>query len=172
MLFKFLKLFGLDVPAQMEAAKASLDLRLEDAKDGFTRMAVQAAVIAALFAFAAIAGAMALGVALFALYQGTAEEAGVYAGLGAVGAPSLWWQPSSQSSPQSGADPFVGLRSGPMPLPQQARPSIPEVCPLRRMGVQRSLVRFWIPRTLQCRRPQRHPSAISWSLWPSSCRRS
>jgi hypothetical protein len=27
MLFKFLKLFGLDVPAKMEAAKASLDLR-------------------------------------------------------------------------------------------------------------------------------------------------
>jgi hypothetical protein len=49
-------------------------------------MAVQAAVIAALLAFAAIAGAMALGVALIALYQWTAEEAGVYAGLGALGA--------------------------------------------------------------------------------------
>ena len=45
-------------------------------------MAVQAAVIAALLAFAAFAGAMALGVALIALYQWTAEEAGVYAGLG------------------------------------------------------------------------------------------
>jgi len=86
MLFKFLKLFGLDVPANMEAAKASLDLRFEHAKDDFTRMAVQAAVIAALLAFAAFAGAMALGVALIALYQWTAEEAGVYAGLGAVGA--------------------------------------------------------------------------------------
>ena len=86
MLFKFLKLFGLDVAAKMEAAKASLDLRFEHAKDDFTRMAVQAAVIAALLAFAAIAGAMALGVALIALYQWTAEEAGVYAGLGAVGA--------------------------------------------------------------------------------------
>jgi hypothetical protein len=89
MLFKFLTLFGLDVPANMEAAKASLDLRFEHAKDDFTRMAVPAAVIAALLAFAAIAGAMALGVALIALYQWTAEEAGVYAGLGAVGAGGL-----------------------------------------------------------------------------------
>jgi hypothetical protein len=69
MLFKFLKLFGLDVPSKMEAAKASLGLRFEYAKDDFTRMAVQAAVIAALLVFAEIAGAMALGVALFALYQ-------------------------------------------------------------------------------------------------------
>jgi hypothetical protein len=46
-------------------------------------------VIAALLAFAAIAGAMALGVALIALYQWTAEEAGVYAGLGAAGAGGL-----------------------------------------------------------------------------------
>ena len=37
MLFKFLKMFGLDVPANMEAAKASLDLRFEHAKDDFTQ---------------------------------------------------------------------------------------------------------------------------------------
>lgn len=84
MLFKFLKLFGLDVAAKTEAAKASLDLRFEHAKEEFTRMAVQVAVIAALLAFAAIAGAMALAVALIALYQWTAAEAGIYAGLGAV----------------------------------------------------------------------------------------
>jgi hypothetical protein len=100
MLFKFLKLFGLDVPAMMNSVKAGLDLRFEHAKDGFTRMAVQAAVIAALFVFAAIAGAMAGGVALIALYQWTAEEAGVYAGLGAVGAALIVVQPSSRSPPQ------------------------------------------------------------------------
>jgi hypothetical protein len=86
MLFKFFKLFGLDGPAMMDSVKAGLDLRFEQAKDGFTQMAVQAAAIAALLVFAAIAGAMLLGVALIALYQWTAEEAGVYAGLGAVGA--------------------------------------------------------------------------------------
>ena len=86
MLFKLLKLFRLDVSAMMDSVKAGRDLRFEQAKDGFSQMAVQAAVIAALLVFAAIAGAMFLGVALIALYQWTTEEAGVYAGLGAVGA--------------------------------------------------------------------------------------
>ena len=45
---------------------------------------MQAVAIAALLVFAAIAGAMFLGVVLIALYQWTAEEAGVYAGVGAV----------------------------------------------------------------------------------------
>ena len=75
MLFNFLKLFGLDVSAMMDSVKAGLDLRFEQAKDGFSQMAVQAAVIAALLVFAVIAGAMFLGVALIALYQWTAEEA-------------------------------------------------------------------------------------------------
>jgi len=86
MLFKLLKLFELDVPVIMDSVKAGLDLRFEHAKGGFTRMAVQVAVITTLLVFAAIAGAGAFGVALLALYQWTAEEAGVYAGLGAVGA--------------------------------------------------------------------------------------
>jgi len=86
MLFKLLKLFELDVPVIMDSVKAGLDLRFEHAKGGFTRMVVQVAVITTLLVFAAIAGAGAFGVALLALYQWTAEEAGVYAGLGAVGA--------------------------------------------------------------------------------------
>ena len=86
MLFNFLKLFELDVPVTMDSVKAGLDLRFEQAKDGFSQMAVQAAVIRTLLVFAAIASAGAFGVALLALYQWTAEEAGVYAGLGAVGA--------------------------------------------------------------------------------------
>jgi hypothetical protein len=85
MLFNFLKLFRLDVSAMMDSVKAGLDLRFEQAKDGFSQMAVQVAVITTLLVFAAIAGAGAFGVALLALYQWTAEEAGVYAGLGAVG---------------------------------------------------------------------------------------
>ena len=86
MLFNFLKLFELDVSATMDSVKAGLDLRFEQAKDGFSQMAVQAAVITTLLVFAAIASAGVFGVALLALYQWTAEEAGVYAGLGAVGA--------------------------------------------------------------------------------------
>ena len=74
MLLKLLKLFGLDVPAKIMGERGR-DVRFEHAKDDFTRMAVQAAVITA---FTAIAGVMAVGVALIALYQWTAED-GLYA---------------------------------------------------------------------------------------------
>jgi hypothetical protein len=78
MLLKLLKLFGLDVPAKIESGERGRGVRFEHAKDDFTRMAVQAAVITA---FTAIAGVMA--VALIALYQWTAEDAGLHARLGA-----------------------------------------------------------------------------------------
>jgi len=84
MLFKILKLFGLDVPAKIEAAKASLELRLQHAADHIRQEARQAAVIAVLSAFAAVAGAMAFGVGLVALYRWTADAYGPYAGLGIV----------------------------------------------------------------------------------------
>jgi hypothetical protein len=70
MLLKLLKLFGLDVPAKIESGERGRDVRFEHAKDDFTRMAVQAAV-------------MAVGVALIALYQWTSEDAGLYSRLGA-----------------------------------------------------------------------------------------
>ena len=84
MLFKILKLFGLDVPAKIEAAKASLELRLQHAADHVRQEARQAAVIAVLSAFAAVAGAMAFGIGLVALYWWTADAYGPYAGLGVV----------------------------------------------------------------------------------------
>ena len=73
-------MFGLDVPAKIDLGERGRDVRFEHAKDDFTRMAVQAAVITA---FTAIAGVMAVGVALIALYQWTAEDAGLHARLGA-----------------------------------------------------------------------------------------
>ena len=74
MLLRLLKLFGLDVPVKIESGERGRDVRFEHAKDDFTRMAVQAAV-------------MAVGVALIALYQWTVEDAGLYA--------RLWsWAPS------------------------------------------------------------------------------
>jgi hypothetical protein len=66
MLFNILKLFGLDVPAKIEAAKASLELRLQHAADHVRQEARHAGVIAVLSAFAAVAGAMAFGVGLVA----------------------------------------------------------------------------------------------------------
>ncbi len=84
MLFNILKLFGLDVPAKIEAAKASLELRLQHTADHVKQEARHAAVIAVLSAFAAVAGAMAFGIGLVALYWWTADAYGPYAGLAVV----------------------------------------------------------------------------------------
>jgi len=77
MLFKILKLFGIDVPAQM----ASLERRVEEAADHVTQVAREAAIIAALAAIAGIATTTAVGIGLIALYRWTADAYGVYAGL-------------------------------------------------------------------------------------------
>ena len=61
MLFNILKLFGLDIPAKIEAAKASFELRAEQVADHVKRVAGEAAVIAALSAIAAVTAAMAVG---------------------------------------------------------------------------------------------------------------
>jgi len=86
MLFKILKLFGLDVPAKIEAVKASLERRIEQAMDHVNQVAQEAAVIAALSAVAIVTAFMAVGVGLVALYFWTADAYGMYAGLGVVGA--------------------------------------------------------------------------------------
>jgi len=85
MLFKILKLFGLDVPAKFEAAKASLELRIEEATDHVKQVAQDAAVVAALSAVAAAAAALAIGVGLIALFIWIANVYGVFGGLAAVG---------------------------------------------------------------------------------------
>jgi len=77
MLFKILKLFGIDVPAQM----ASLERRVEEAADHVKQVAREAAIIAALTAIAGTATTMAVGIGLIALYRWTADAYGVYAGL-------------------------------------------------------------------------------------------
>ena len=85
MLLKILKLFGLNIPAKIESVKASLELRVEQATNHVKQVAQQAAVIAALSAFATIAAAMAAGVGLIAPYRWTADAYGIYVGLGVVG---------------------------------------------------------------------------------------
>ena len=85
MLLKILKLFGLDVPAKIEAAKTSLERRIEEAADHVKQVAVDAAVIAALSAVAMVTAMMAFVVGLIALYFAVSNAYGVYAGLEAVG---------------------------------------------------------------------------------------
>jgi hypothetical protein len=84
MLIKTLKLFGLDVPAKVAAAKSMIEQRVEEVTDYAKQVTQTAAVIAALSAVAGVLVAMAVGVGLFALYRAVAESYGVDAGLGVV----------------------------------------------------------------------------------------
>jgi hypothetical protein len=84
MLFNILKLFGLDVPAKVAAAKSMIEQRVEEVTDYAKQATQAAAVIAALSAVAGVLVAMAVGVGLFALYRAVAESYGVNAGLGVV----------------------------------------------------------------------------------------
>jgi hypothetical protein len=84
MLFKILKLFGLDIPAKVAAAKLVIEQRVEEVTDYAKQVTQTAAVIAALSAVAGGLVAMAVGVGLFALYRAVAESYGVNAGLGVI----------------------------------------------------------------------------------------
>jgi hypothetical protein len=85
-LFRLLKLFGLDLPARIEAIKLNVEQRVELATDHVKHVAQEAAAIAVLGALAAFTGALAAIVGLIALYRFTAETYGPFAGLGAVAA--------------------------------------------------------------------------------------
>jgi hypothetical protein len=84
MLFRLLKLFGLDIPAKVEAAKAELAQRVEEASEHIKAAAQQFGVIAALYAIAAVTGALAVAIGLAALCIWVARTEGVYVAL-AVG---------------------------------------------------------------------------------------
>ena len=64
MLFKILKLFGLDVPAKVDAAKALIEERAAEVADRAKHMALSAALIVALSTFAGLFLTMAIGVGL------------------------------------------------------------------------------------------------------------
>jgi hypothetical protein len=66
MLFKLLKLFGLDVRAKVAAAKSVIEQRAEEVAQYAGQTVQTAAVVAALSALAGVLGAMAVGVGLYA----------------------------------------------------------------------------------------------------------
>lgn len=84
-LFRFLKLFGVDVPARMAVLQASFEQRVEVAKDQVKQAAQRAATVGALAALAALAALSAAGVGLFALYRWVLMNYGQFYGLAAVG---------------------------------------------------------------------------------------
>jgi hypothetical protein len=69
MLFKLLKLFGLDVHAEIAAVKGEITRRVDTATDRARQLALGAAVIAVLAMFAGLFLVMAIGVGLLALYR-------------------------------------------------------------------------------------------------------
>jgi hypothetical protein len=73
MLFKLLKLFGLDVRAEIAAVKGEIEHRVDEVAGRARQAALTAAVIVALSTFAGLFCVMAIGVGLVALYR--AEEA-------------------------------------------------------------------------------------------------
>jgi hypothetical protein len=86
MLFKILKLFGLDARAEIAAVKNQIDQRVEDIADRAKHVAISSALIIALSTFAGLFLTMAIGVGLIALYHTEAETYGVDLALGIVAA--------------------------------------------------------------------------------------
>jgi hypothetical protein len=85
MLFKILKLFGLDVRAEVAAVKNQIDQRVEDIAERAKHVALSSALIIALSTFAGLFLTMAIGVGLIALYHTEAETYGVDLALAIVG---------------------------------------------------------------------------------------
>jgi hypothetical protein len=86
MLFKLLKLFGLDVHAEIAAVKGEITRRVDDAADRARHLALGAAVIAALATFAGLLFVTAIGIGLFALYRYVEATYGTDVALGILAA--------------------------------------------------------------------------------------
>jgi hypothetical protein len=84
MLFKILKLFGLDVRAEVAAVKNQIDQRVEDIAERAKHVALSTSLIIALSTFAGLFLTMAIGVGLIALYQTEAATYGVNLALAIV----------------------------------------------------------------------------------------
>jgi ABC-type multidrug transport system fused ATPase/permease subunit len=85
MLFKALKLFGVDVPARMAAVRVDFEERLDVAKESAQQAAQSAAVLAIQFFVASLAALAASGIGLIALYSWVSSNYGQFYGFAAVG---------------------------------------------------------------------------------------
>jgi hypothetical protein len=86
MLFKILKLFGLDVRAKIAAVKDQIEQRVDEVADRARHTVLTAAVIIALSTFAGLFCTLAMGVGLIALYRAEAATYGVETALAVVAA--------------------------------------------------------------------------------------
>jgi hypothetical protein len=86
MLFKLLKLFGLDVKAEIAAVKGEITRRVDDVADRARQLAVGGAIIAVLAMFAGLCFVAAIGLGLVALYRYAEAIYGPDAALGIIAA--------------------------------------------------------------------------------------
>jgi uncharacterized membrane protein YqjE len=86
MLFKTLKLFGIDLPARIAEVRVDVEERFDLAKDSIEQAAQTAAVLALLFLVGGLAALSAFGVGLIALYSWVSSNYGQFSGFAATGA--------------------------------------------------------------------------------------
>jgi hypothetical protein len=85
MLFRILKLVGIDIPARMAEVRIDLEERFDLAKDSVQQAAQTAALVATLFFLASLAVLAAFAVSLIALYSWVSSNYGHFYGLAAIG---------------------------------------------------------------------------------------
>jgi ABC-type multidrug transport system fused ATPase/permease subunit len=86
MLFKILKLFGIDIASRMAEVRIDLEERADVAKASAQQAAQTAAILATLFFLAGLAALSAFGVGLIALYSWVSSSYGQFYGFAATGA--------------------------------------------------------------------------------------
>ena len=90
MLFKILKLFGIDLAVRMVQARVDVEERFDLAKDSLEQAAQTGAILALLFFLAGMAALSAFGVGLMALYRWMSSNYGEFYGFGAIGSTLLF----------------------------------------------------------------------------------
>jgi ABC-type multidrug transport system fused ATPase/permease subunit len=90
MLFKTLRLFGIDLPTRIAEVRVDVEERFDLAKDSVEQTAQTAAILALLFFLAGVAALSAFGVGLVALYSWVSSNCGQFYGFAAVGAVLLF----------------------------------------------------------------------------------
>jgi hypothetical protein len=90
MLFKIMKLFGIDLPARMAEVRVDVEERFALAKDSVEQAVQTAAALALPFFLAGLAGLYAFGVGLSALYSWVSSNYGPFYGFAVIGATLLF----------------------------------------------------------------------------------
>jgi uncharacterized membrane protein YqjE len=86
MLFKLLRLLGIDLPARMAEVRVDVEERFDLAKDSLEQTAQKAAILALLLFLGGLAALSAIGVGLVALYSWVSRSYGEFYGFTVVGA--------------------------------------------------------------------------------------